>query len=309
MSAKNWSKFILLGLIWGSSFLWIKLALQEVGPFLLVLCRTGSALLGLLVVALISHAKIKKQDIWKFLVLGLFNVAVPFVMISWAEEHISSGMAAILNSTVPLFTILIAPFFLSDEKFSLRNTLGLVIGFGGVIVLASNQLGEGDASSGLGILAMLGAACFYAGSGIFARIMTKGMRIEAQSVGQMGAAVFFVLPATFIAEAPLHFPVLPLTYISLLWLGLIGSCLSTLIWFSLLHSVGPTRTSMTTYMFPLVGVLLGMIFLRETPDWRLLVGGVLVILAVVIVNSRAKIESGPKLEPALEELENENVRK
>jgi len=307
LSAKNWFKFILLGLIWGSSFLWIKLALQEVGPFFLVLCRTGSALLGLLVVGLITRPKFNKKDLWKFLVLGLFNVAVPFVMISWAEKHISSGMAAILNSTVPLFTILIAPFFLSDEKFSLRNALGLVIGFGGVIILASNQLSKGDSSSGLGILAMLAAACFYAGSGIFARIMTKGMRIETQSIGQMGAAVFFVLPATFIAESPLQLPVLPLTYVSLLWLGLIGSCLSTLIWFSLLHSVGPTRTSMTTYMFPLVGVLLGLIFLGETPDWRILVGGALVILAVVIVNSRAKIESGPKLEPAVEKLENENV--
>lgn len=306
MSAKNWFKFILLGLIWGSSFFWIKLALQEVGPFTLVLFRVGFAFLGLLVVGLILRPKLYKKDLWKYVILGFFNVAMPFVMISWAEKHISSGMAAILNSTVPLFTILIAPGFLKEERFTVHSVLGLLIGFAGVIILASNQLGAGDSLSVVGILAMLVAAFSYACSGIFARTMTKGMRVEAQSMGQMGMAFAFLVPATLIAESPVHFPSLPLTYISLLWLGFMGSCIATLIWFSLLNSVGPTRTSMVTYMFPLVGVLLGLIFLRESLDWRLLVGGILVIVAVVVVNSRVKTDPDNLTATAVEELENEN---
>lgn len=306
MSAKDWFKFLFLGLVWGSSFLWIKLALGEVNPFVLVMFRTGFAFLGLLMVSLFLRPKFKWQDVWKYLVLGLFNVAIPFVVISWAETHISSGMAAILNSTVPLFTILLAPLFLSEEKFALRTGAGLLIGFTGVVVLASDQLGGSDSQGWLGIVGMLVAAVFYACSGIFARLMTRGMRPETQAIGQIGSAFAFVLPATLIVTGPLHLPTQPLTWVALLWLGILGSCLTTLVWFSLLNSVGPTRTSMTTYMFPLVGVLLGWIFLHEIPDWRLLVGGILVIVAVVIVNTR-KITPLTQVSQTVEEIEGENV--
>lgn len=286
MSAKNWFKFILLGTLWGSSFLWIKIALQEVGPLTLVTFRTGFATLGLIGVALAVRPKFRKEDGWVLAFLGFFNVALPFVLISWSETHISSGMAAILNSTVPLFTILIAPFFLSEERMTRRRVLGLVIGFVGVVVLMSNQLHSADALSGVGIVTMLIAACSYAISGIFARKMQRGMQPVTQSLGQMGTAFLFVLPTALIGEAPFTFPHLPISYLALGWLGLLGSCLATLLWFSLLNSVGPTRTSMTTYIFPLVGVLLGMAFLQEQVDWRLIVGGLLIIVAVVIVNSK-----------------------
>jgi drug/metabolite transporter (DMT)-like permease len=182
----------------------------------------------------------------------------------------------------------------------------LVIGFGGVVVLASNELGGSDAQGGLGILGMLIAAILYAISGIFARQMTRGMRPEAQSVGQMGAAFAYILPTTLIVETPLHLPTQTLTIVALVWLGIMGSCISTLVWFSLLNSVGPTRTSMTTYMFPLVGVLLGWIFLQEIPDWRLVVGGILVIAAVVIVNTRKIVPAVQKIQPA-EEVKGENA--
>lgn len=306
MSAKDWFKFIFLGLVWGSSFLFIKLAVAEVSPFVLVMFRTGFAFLGLLVISIFLKPKFFAKDLWKYLVLGLFNVALPFLMISWAETHISSGMAAILNSTVPLFTIILAPLFLAEEKFTVQTLAGLVIGFGGVVILASNELSGSDSLGGLGILGMLVAATFYAGSGIFARIMTRGMLPKSQAVGQMGFAFAFILPTALIFDSPLHLPSLPLTITSLLWLGIMGSCVSTLVWFSLLNSVGPTRTSMTTYMFPLVGVLLGWVFLQEIPDWRLVVGGILVIAAVVIVNTRKVTPiASPKL--GEEKIEGENV--
>lgn len=306
MSAKDWFKFLFLGLVWGSSFLWIKLALAEVSPLVLVMFRTGFAFLGLVVVSFLLKTRIPRQDLWKVLLLGLFNVAIPFVLISWAETHISSGMAAILNSTVPLFTIMLAPLFLTEEKFTLRTLAGLILGFAGVVVLASNELTGSDSLGGLGIIGMLTAAVFYAGSGIFARLSTRGMRPDAQAVGQMGAAFAFILPTTLIVDSPLHLPSQPLTLTALIWLGIMGSCLSTLVWFSLLNSVGPTRTSMTTYMFPLVGVLLGWIFLKEIPDWRLVVGGILVIVAVVIVNTR-KITPVPLPTNGEEKIEGENV--
>lgn len=297
MSAKNWFKFIFLGLVWGSSFLWIKLALGEVGPFTLVFFRAGIAFLGLVVVWLVKRPEMHWRFVWKFALMGIFNHAFPIVLISWSEKHISSGLAAILNSTVPLFTILIAPLFLSDERITLKRALGLIIGFGGVIVLASNNLAKSDSMGGFGILAMLVAACSYAASGVFARNVMKGIRAEAQSIGQMGMAFFFMIPATLVFESPFHLPTLPITWIALTWLGLLGSCITILLWFSLLNSVGPTRTSMVTYLFPLMGVVLGMVFLHEEPDWRTYVGGALVVLAVVIVNSLGKKDNKVKLVP------------
>lgn len=303
MSAKNWFKFIFLGLVWGSSFLWIKLALGEVGPFTLVFFRAGIAFLGLAVVWLVLKPELRKRDLWKFALMGVFNHALPIVLISWSEKHISSGLAAILNSTTPLFTILIAPFFLSEERITGKRALGLLLGFGGVIVLASNNISDGDSLSSIGIITMLIAACCYAASGVFARKVMAGIRSEAQSIGQMGMAFLFMIPATFIAESPFHLPTLPLTWIALVWLGLLGSCITLLLWFSLLNSVGPTKTSMVTYLFPLMGVLLGWVFLHEIPDWRLFVGGALVLAAVVIVNSLGKRDKQVKIEQQVVPLE------
>jgi drug/metabolite transporter (DMT)-like permease len=303
LSAKNWLKFLLLGTIWGSSFLWIKIALQEVGPLTLVTFRTGFATLGLILVAVVARPRIRKNEIWILATLGLLNVAIPFALISWSEEHISSGMAAILNSTVPLFTILIAPFFLKEERLNRGRVFGLLIGFAGVTVLMSNQITAGDALSGWGIAAMLAAACTYAASGIFARRKAGGMKPAVQSLGQMGSSFLFILPAALTFEAPFHIPTHAISYAALMWLGFLGSCVATLLWFSLVNSVGPTRTSMTTYMFPLIGVLLGLIFLGEPVDWRLIVGGGLIILAVVIVNTQKK----PNLENIIIETQVEDL--
>jgi drug/metabolite transporter (DMT)-like permease len=245
----------------------------------------------------------RRRDLWKFALMGVFNHALPIVLISWSEKHISSGLAAILNSTTPLFTILIAPFFLSEERITTSRALGLILGFGGVIVLASNKVADGDSLGGVGIVTMLIAACCYAASGVFARKIMQNIRTEAQSIGQMGMAFLFMIPATFIAESPFHIPTLPLTWIALVWLGLLGSCVTLLLWFSLLNSVGPTKTSMVTYLFPLMGVLLGWIFLHEVPDWRLFVGGALVVAAVVIVNSVVNRDKQVKIEPQAVPLE------
>jgi drug/metabolite transporter (DMT)-like permease len=290
LSSKNWLKFILLGLIWGSSFLWIKIAGQELDPFLLVNFRIGFAVLGLTVAIVVAHTQIKHtpNSLLVFALLGLFNVALPFVLISWAEKYISSGVASILNSSSPLFTIIIAPLFLKEEHLSLPKIAGLLVGFGGVVLLMSNQINGGLNDQLLGIIAMLLASLSYAISAIFARRFTIGMDASAQAFSQMVFALFWITPISFAVVHPYHLPELPITWIAVAWLGLLGSCVATMMYYSLLHSVGPTRTMLTNYIFPLVGVILGVAFLGETPDWRHLAGGVLIISGIVIVNSKFK---------------------
>jgi drug/metabolite transporter (DMT)-like permease len=114
----------------------------------------------------------------------------------------------------------------------------------------------------------------------------KGLPAEAQSLGQMMAAWLFITPLTAVAEAPFSPPELTLTWMAVAWLGILGSCVGTLLYYSLINSVGPTRTTLVSYVFPLVGVLLGVLFLKEQPDWRLVVGGSLIISGIVMVNRR-----------------------
>ena len=143
MNAKHWSIFILLGAIWCSSFMWIKIAVQEVGPVTLVAFRVLFGLLFGIVVILVQRIPLPQTfKAWfPLLLLGVTNVAIPFYLISWGEKSIDSAVAAILDATVPLFTILIAHFLLQDDKMTVPKVLGLLIGFAGVVVLMSKDIG------------------------------------------------------------------------------------------------------------------------------------------------------------------------
>lgn len=287
MSFKDWIKFIVLGLAWGSSFLWIKIAVGEVGPFTLVTYRLTFALLSLAIVILWQRPPLPswRRFLPVFFFLGIFNLALPFILISAAEQFISSGLAAVLNSTTPLFTILIAPFFLREERLTWARVLGLLAGFAGVVVLMSDQLEGGFGHYQLGMVMMLGGTLSYAIGAVFARRRTRGLTVEVQAAGQAAFAWVFLAVLAPLIEPPLRLPQLPITWGALAWLGIIGTCLGTLLFYSLLNSVGPTRTSLVTYLFPLVGVLLGVLFLQEPVGWRILVGGVLIVSGVVVVNN------------------------
>jgi len=286
LSAKNWVKFILLGLLWGSSFLWIKIALREVNPFMLVFFRVLFASFGLGLYFAYHHFKFNLRAWWIFAIVGLFNVALPFALISWAETHISSGLASILNSTVPLFTMIIASFFYKADRFTLSRGIGVLVGFSGVLVLSYTRLEGNTEYQTLGIIAMLVAACAYGASTVFARRVDKIVTPQEHSLGQMLAGLIFITPAMLITNTPLNLPALPLTWTAFAWLGLLGSFIAPVIWFVMIYDIGPSRTSMVTYMFPLVGVLLGILFLKETMSWQVFVGGLLVLAGIYIVNSK-----------------------
>jgi drug/metabolite transporter (DMT)-like permease len=272
MKPKEWAVFIALGLIWGSSFLWIKIAIQEVDAFTLVSWRLLFGTLGMVaVIALRRPSFPRTWRTWVALtVLGIINTALPFVLISWGEKSIDSAVAAVLNSTVPLFTLVIAHLFLHDEQITARKVVGLLIGFAGVLALMARDLRpEGLRIGALGQAAVLVAAVSYASASVFADAVVWSI---ATQVGEPG-----------------RLPVLPITWVALLWLGLLGSCVAYLLYYHLLHSVGATRAVMVTYIFPVVGVALGVLFLDELADWHLLVGGLLVVASIAVVNWRPKV--------------------
>lgn len=285
MSTKDWIKFIAIGLIWGSTFMWVKLALREIGPFTLVMLRAFFATVALAI--LIKARKLGKIPVAYlgiFFIIGLLNAALPFALVAWSEKYISSGMASILNSTVPLFTMVISPFFVKEDRFTWIRILGLLIGFGGVILLMSNKVTEDLGTVRLGQFTMLLAAVSYALAAVYARKKAVGLSPEWQSLLQMGWAFLMLSSLTLVVENPVTLPQLPITWISALWMGVIGSCIGQMLFFDLLYSIGPTRTTLVSYIFPLVGVLLGTIFLGEKPGWHLIVGGLLIVSGVFLVN-------------------------
>ncbi|HSK87589.1 MAG TPA: EamA family transporter [Anaerolineales bacterium] len=285
MKPKHWFVFILLGAIWSSSFMWIKIAVQEIGPMTLVAFRVLLGLLFGVVVILLQRAQLPRslREWSPLLILGITNVAVPFFLISWGEQSIDSAVAAILDATVPLFTILIAHYLLHDDKMTVPKVLGLLMGFAGVVVLMSKDIGA-SLGSVLGQLAVVLASAFYAGSSVYARKTTENTSGIMRSAGPLVSATVVMWLATFLVESPVEIPQLRITWIALLFLGILGSGVAFIMAYYLIHEIGPTRTTMVTYLFPLGGVILGVVFLNEQLSWQVLVGAVLVILSLVVAN-------------------------
>jgi drug/metabolite transporter (DMT)-like permease len=290
MQPKHWTAFIILGGVWSASFLWIKIALNEIGPYTLVAWRV---LFGLLFAggAVIIQRKAWPRDLagWlPFLVLGVTSVAIPFFLITWGELSIDSAVASILNATVPLFTIVIAHLFLQDDKMTAQRVIGLFVGFIGVVVLLSEDLLAGVHGSVLGQAAVILASIFYAGSSVYARRKTQSAPGLVRGAAPLVSATIVMWMIAPVLESPFQVPQLSITWIAVLWLGILGSGLALILWYYLLHEIGPTRTGMVTYIFPLGGVILGVIFLNEHLSWQLAVGALLIISSIIVVNWQSK---------------------
>ena len=270
--------------------MWIKIAVQEIGPMMLVAFRATFGLLFGVVVIFIGRAQWPHG--FKFFgplfLLGLTNVAIPFFLISWGEQSIDSGVAAVLDATVPLFTILIAHYMLDDDKITLSKTIGLLIGFAGVVILMSKDLFHASTNSLLGQAAVILASVFYAVNSVYIRKTTEDLPGIVRSTGPLLSASAIMWLATFLFERPVEMPQLGITWLGLLWLGILGSGLAFTMAFYLIHEIGPTRTTMVTYLFPRGGVTLGVLFLDEQLTWQLVTGAVLIVLSLVVANWEPK---------------------
>ncbi|MCJ7513977.1 MAG: DMT family transporter [Anaerolineales bacterium] len=300
MRPREWGAFVGLGLIWGSSFLWIKVAIADVGPLTLVSWRLLFGLAGLAAVVAWRRPPFPRdRRLWIWMaVIGITNTLLPFALISWGEQYIDSGVAAILNGTVPLFTMVIAHLFLSDDRMTLPRLVGLAVGFVGVIVLMGHDLDLARLKgSALGQTAVLLAAVSYASSAVLARRKLRGINPLAQAFVPVlsAASLAWAMAAVTERGGP---PSLPITWFALAWLGLLGSCVAYLLYFFLLHNIGPTRTTLVTYIFPVVGLVLGVVFLDEALDLGLAIGALLIVAGIGVVNIRPRRGSVPTEVPA-----------
>ena len=287
----EWVLFVLLSFMWGSSYLFIRIGVDEgLRPLTLIMLRLLFGLLLLVGVMLVMRPALppNRRTYGHLVAMALFSIVIPFWLITYGEQTVASSMASILNSTVPLFTILIAPFILHDEAVTVNRLAGLAIGFVGVVVLTSGDLASSGAGGGLnlGIIALLLSSVSYAVGAVYARRNARGLSPMTTAFFQVFFAFAITTTLAFLLENPLDVSISPAAAFSVVWLGLFGSGMAYLLFFRLLSGWGPTRTSLVAYLLPVWGIVLGVAVLQEHVDARVLLGTALIVGGVALVNLR-----------------------
>ena len=282
----DWLIFAALGFMWGSSYLFIKLAVDSFGTFTLVALRLLVGAAFLWVVLRMSRTPLPRtrRMYGHLIVMAVINIVLPFSLITYAEQSVDSALAAILNSTVPLFVIVIAPLFLPEEPIRINGVLGLAVGFIGVIVLVSPGLADASADL-VGSIALIGSSLAYAAGNVYNRRNVRGLPPLIPAVFQVTFALLIVGALALVLERPWETATPDFeAWFSVIWLGIFGSGIAYLGYFRLLGHWGATRTALVAYLLPVWGIVLGFLVLSEPIDARLLLGTALIIGGVALVN-------------------------
>ena len=290
--------FGLLALIWGSSFLFIKLALEGMSPVQVVVGRLGFGALTLVIVMLVTRRRWPRdRGFWaRMLVVSVLLCVVPFLLFAWAGQHIPSGLSSIYNATTPIMTMLVSLVALPDERLTAMRTLGLFIAAAGVVLVAAPWTINFDngPTSLLAQLACLCATLCY-GLGIVAmRRLIRNRSEDATTIATVqvviGAAVAGLL-VPFFGLAPMRLDASVI--IGIVLLGALGTGVAYVWSTRVVQEWGATRASTVTYLTPIVGVVLGMLVLGERLHWNEPVGGVVVLLGVLLAQGLLAARSRP----------------
>lgn len=285
----DWLIFIALGFFWGSSYLFIKIGVDEgLTPFTLITVRLliGLALLGTVVGLARESLPRNPRTYGHLAVMGVINIAIPFALITFAEQTVDSALASVINSAVPLFVIVIAALFLPGERVTVNRLVGLAVGFVGVAILVGFDLGDLSSSNTVGELMLLGSTVSYAIGNVYAKKFVQGLRPMIPALFQVvfGLIVTATLALSF--EKPFETRFTPAALLAVVWLGLLGSGLAYLSYFRILSRWGATRTSLVAYLLPIYGIALGFLVLQEPVDVTMILGTILIIGGIALVNSR-----------------------
>jgi drug/metabolite transporter (DMT)-like permease len=217
--------------------------------------------------------------------MGILSGALPYTLISWGEQYIHSSLAALLQATMPIFTVILAIFLGDDEHFSWRAAFGVMIGFAGVAVLMLPDLHEGFHANLAGQIAIVAASVSYAAAAVFARNRLRGEPPLSSTMGQMTMGALFTLPLSLIVDRP--FPLSPSLPAILSWMGLtiLGTVLAYVIYYALIDRTSATFVSTVTYIIPIVGLALGALVLDEPVSANLLISTVLIIMGVLLIRT------------------------
>ena len=288
-----------LALIWGGSFLAIKVTVQDMSPTALLLFRSASGFVALAVIVIAMRKRLFGPG-WRdrligFGIMALTNAVIPWVSIGWGEERISSGLASILNSTTTLWTAVLIYWVMPTERPSFINYVGVVVGFAGVVVLVYPELSTNGLSGDvLGALAVVLASLSYAVNALYQRRKMRHVSIFEISLGQLAASVLFAIPLAAPTLPSIHFHVLSM--VAVIALGAIGTGVAYTLYYYVMNTLGAVRAAGVTYLVPVTAVFWGAFLLRETVSISVIGGMVVILAGILLVNVRRE----PRREAAIE---------
>lgn len=275
---------LVLSLIWGASFMFIKVMLEEMGPVAVAWLRLGG---GSVFVLLVAGRRLRSLGVRRWgdlLVQGALSSAIPFMLIPWGEQRIDSSLAAILNAAMPLFVAPLAHIVLVDERMTRLRTAGIALGFAGVVVVIGPDLLEIAKSSTQGQLAVVLASASYAAGAVWTRRRMLGIDSTVLAAGQGVAAFLLVTPLLFGFEsAPSLFDLSSRVLLATIGLALLSSGVAIVIYYWLLATVSATHAALVTYLAPVAALFWGWLVLSEgiaaaaVPGLALIVGGVYLV--------------------------------
>ena len=289
VSIKDWAMIFFLALIWGGSFLFGRILMIEWPPFTVVFLRVFLAAITLWVFVILTSRKFPKDRnlILSIFLMGLLNNVIPFSLILIGQKEIGSGLAAVVNAMTPIWTLIIANSFTSDEKFSANKIAGILFGFIGVTTLIGADLYQGLTASARAQLAVLGATISYGYAGVW------GKRFKDQdpiiiSTGQLTASSLIILPIMLLLENPFAISTPNAEMIiAMLGLSILCTAFAYVLYFKILASAGATNVSMVTFLVPISAIILGILWLGETLTLSNIAGMALILFGLILVDGRA----------------------
>ena len=280
---------IFLAVIWGSSFFNIKIATYSYDPITLALVRVIFASIPLLLICKLRKIKIEAfTENWKwYALIGLFNIAIPFVLIAIGTAKINSYLAAILMSTTPLSGSILAHFFTKNEKLSFYKSTGVLIGFSGIILLFFDRVIINSENYIYALITILGST-FYCIGGLLT-LKLKNKKNENVTTSTTLWSVLFLLPFSLILESPWNSEPTIASTLSLLYLGVIATGFAWLIRFRILTVNGLVFQTQVAYLIPIFGIIFGYFLMNEIITWRVLVSLVIILIGIYIFKKNNKM--------------------
>ena len=290
MDAFDWMMLITLATVWGGSFLFNAILVAELPVITIVAIRVTVAALALWGFARVTGRKIPtRPQVWgALLILGVLNNAIPFSLIVQGQTQITSGLASILNATTPLFTILVAGFFLTDERFSILRVLGVIVGFSGVILMVGPEALGGLGADFWAQLCALGAALSYGFASVFGRRFRE-LKVDPVMVatGQVTMSSLVLWPIALWSDGPQD--ILDLSFnaaASMFGLAVLCTSFAYIVYFLILERAGATNISLVTFLVPISAIILGVLVLGESIFIKEIIGMTLIGLGLAIIDGR-----------------------
>lgn len=286
MKLQYWLLIILLGAVWGCSFLFNAVLIREISPLWV---SAGRVTIGAAICWLVFFAARKKLPTdpslyWQFLILGILNYAIPFALFPFAEQTVASSIVGVINGMTPMTTVIVSQLWPGGEKASWNKVVGVAIGFAGAVILALPSLGVGASAQVIGLLAAFVATCCYALTLNYARRFSKVEPYAVASASLTGAALISVPIALFFSGIPVI--TRPETWGSLFGISVFSTSFSFLLVYWLLPRVGATNLSLNTFITPISAILLGVLVLHERFEMIHILGIIVIFLGLVFIDGR-----------------------